>query len=98
MIPPLWSEGKDTALAETALHFKTRQTSASIPIQIKIYYNDLYNKSRSDTKQHRYTHKATLRNYPYCLHTLRHLAEGFIATQVAPLQLQKHPFLYLIAP
>ena len=98
MIPPLWSEGKDIALAETALHFKTRQTSASIPIQIKIYYNDLYNKSRSDTKQHRYTHKATLRNYPYCLHTLRHFAEGFIATHVAPLQLQKHPFLYLIAP
>lgn len=98
MIPPLWSEGKDTALAETALHFKTRQTSASIPIQIKIYYNDLYDKSRSETKQYRYTHKATLRNHTYCLHTLRHLAEGFIATQVAPLQLQKHPFLYLIAP
>ena len=98
MIPPLWSEGKDTALAETALHFKTRQTSTSIPIQIKIYYNDLYDKSRSDTKHNCYTHKAILRSHIYCLHTLRHLAEGFIATQVAPLQLQKHPFLYLIAP
>ena len=35
MIPPLWSEGKDTFLAETALHFKTRQTRTSLPMQIK---------------------------------------------------------------
>ena len=35
MIPPLWSEGKDTSLAETALHFKTRQTRTSLPMQIK---------------------------------------------------------------